>query len=327
MKTIYTEITYLVLAAIIFLAPAGFAAENTALSASVQAKVEAQAQEMSAVGVPAEPAQKMLTMMHQHQFSIENIVQAKLEVMNCAKNELPTEPVMNKAMEGIAKNASEQQVVTAMQAVHSRYAHAHQMAQSLSKDQTTVDNMTHSIAGSLAAGMNAQDMEAVMLQLQNHQNTQTMNKSEEDKLAIQTMQTTRTMARLGIHSIEVSGTICQALQNNYSHQEMAQLRHQMTSKINQTPPQQIAHQHANAIGKGGNPDGSIGGGDGPGPGPGGPDGSGSGSDGNGSGSGGSGSGSGGSGSGSSGSGSGPGGSGSGEGGSGSGSGGSGAGSN
>lgn len=276
--------------------------------------------------------------MHQHQFSAENIVRAKQEVMNCAKNELPTEPVMNKAMEGIAKNASEQQVITAMQAVHGRYAHAHQMAQTLSSDQTTVDNMTHAIAGSLAAGMKVQDMETVMLQLQNQQNTQTMNKSEEDKLAIQTMQTTRTMARLGIQSSQVSDTVCQALQNNYSHQEMAQLRHQMVNQIHQTPPQQIAHQHANAIGKGGTQGGSNAGGHGPGgSGPGdaaGGNGSGSGGSGaggsgsGGSGSGGSGEGSGGSGDG--GSGGGPGGNGSGgsgSGGSGEGSGGSGSGSN
>ncbi|MEN8246230.1 MAG: hypothetical protein ABFS43_15175 [Thermodesulfobacteriota bacterium] len=325
MKIIYKKITYLMLAAIVFLTPVCFSAENTALSASDQAQVEAQVQEMNKSGVPAGPAQNMLTMMHQHQFSDENIVRAQQEVMNCAKNELPTEPVMSKAMEGIAKNASEQQVITAMQTVHSRYAHAHQMAQTLSSDQTTVDNMTHSIADSLAAGMKVQDMETVMLQLQNQQNTQTMNKSEEDKLAIQTMQTTRTMARLGIQSSDVSDTVCQALQNNYSYQEMAQLRHQMANQIHQALPQQIAHQHANAIGKGGTQGGSNAGGQGPGGSGGGP---GDAAGGNGSGSGGSGQGSGGSGAG--GSGGGPGGSGSGgsgSGGSGEGSGGSGSGSN
>jgi hypothetical protein len=287
-----------------------FATENIALSTSVQAQIEAQAKEMSAVGVPAEPARDMLTAMHQHQFTSQNIVRAQQEVMNSAKAGLPTEPVMNKASEGMAKKASEQQVIAAMQTVHSRYARANRMAKTMSNDNHTVDKLTHSIADSMAAGMKAKDMDAIMLQLENQNKTQVKNKSEEDKLATQTMQTTRTMARLGIHSSEVSETICQALQNNYSHQEMEQLQHQMANSAHQVSPQQIANQHA--AGKGGNSRGSDG------------DNGSGGSDG---GSGGNGGGSGGSGGGSGGSGGGSGGSGGGSGGSGGGSGGSGGGSN
>jgi hypothetical protein len=92
----------------------------------------------------------------------------------------------------------------------------------------------------------------------------------------------------------VSDTVCQALQNQYTHQEMKQLRHQIATHASQQTPQQIANKHAGSIGKG---DGSSGSGSGSG-------GSGSGSGGSGSGSGGSGSGAGGSGSGSGGAGSG-----------------------
>ena len=306
------RISSLIVATILFLAPLCIASENTALSRSAQAQVEAQAQEMSAVGVPVEPARNMLTAMHQHQFSNQNIVRAQQVVMRCAKAGLPTEPVMNKASEGIAKKASEQQIIAAMQTVQSRYAHANRMAKTMSKNENTMDKLTHSIADSLAAGMSVRDMEAIMVQLEAQHKAQVKNKSEADKLAIQTMQTTRTMARLGIHSSEVSDTICLALKNNYNQQEMEQLRHQMANKAHQMPSQQIAHQHANAIGKGGSPSGNGSGSDGNGPDGGGGDGSG----GTGSGSGSGGSGSGGSGSSGSGSG-GPGGSGSGSSGSGS----------
>ena len=326
------KIPYLIVAITMFFSSLCFAAENIALSTSVQAQIEAQAEEMSTVGVPAEPARNMLTAMHQHQFTSQNIVRAQQEVMNCAKAGLPTEPVMNKAAEGIAKQASEQQIVAAMATVHGRYAQANQMAKTMSMEKNNVDKMTHSIADSLAAGMKAKDMEAIATQLKTHNFEQTKNKAENDKLATQTMQTTRTMARLGIHSSDVSGTICQALQNNYSHQEMEQLQHQMANNAHQVSPQQIANRYANAIGKGGN---SRGGGDngaggsdgGSGSSGGGSGASGGGSGGSGGGSGGSGSGSGGSGSGSGGSGGGSGGSGGGSGGSGGGSGGSGGGSN
>ena len=315
MRIAYLKITYLIVLPIMLLLPVCFAADNAALSGSVQAQIEVQAREMNAVGVPAEPARNMLTAMHQHQFTEGNIAKAQHTVMNCAKGGLPTEPVMNKAAEGMAKNASETQIIAAMQTVQNRYAHANKMAKTISSDDDTVDALTHSIADSLAAGMKARDMETVMLQLENRKKAQEKNKDEMDHLATQTMQTTRTMARLGILSSDVSDTVCQALQNNYSHLEMEQLQHQMAKQAHQVPPQQIAHQHANAIGKGGNPGGS-----GSAPGGSGPGDSGSGVGGNGSGSGSGGSGNG------SGSGSGSGGSGNGSG-SGSGSDGSGGGSN
>jgi len=303
MKNAYLKITYLIVLCIMLFSPVCFAVENSALSSSARAQIEEQVREMNAVGVPAEPARNMLTAMHQHQFAQDNIAKAQHTVMNCAKAGLPTEPVMNKASEGMAKNASETQIVAAMQTVQRRYTHANKMAKTISNDEDTVNALTYSIADSLAAGMKARDVEAVMLQLDNQNKIRAMNKGEEDKMAIQTMQTTRTMARLGIHSSDVSDTVCQALQNNYSHQEMEQLQYQMAKQAHQVPPQQIAHQHANAIGKGGNSGGSgegegSSGSDGdPGGGGGGGDGSGGNNGGSGNGSG-SGSGSGGKGSGS-----------------------------
>ena len=296
---------------VVLFASIGLAEESIALSASVRAEIEAQAKEMSAVGVPAEPARHMLTAMHQHQFTHENIVQAQHEVMNSAKAELPTEPVMNKAMEGMAKNANQQQVIAAMQTVRSRYAQARQMANKIAQDDQTVDALTHAIADSMAAGMKAGDMDAIALQLETRNRSRVRNKSAEDQLAVQTMQTTRTMARLGTLSKEVADTMCQALQNDYTHRQMQELRHQMVNQLHQMPPQKIARQHAQAIGKGGSQaDGNQGG-----------QGQGSGSGGVGSGN--SGGGAGGSGAGGSGSGSGGHGNGAGGGGSGSGSGGSG----
>ena len=282
------------------------AAESTALSDAVQAQIEAQAKEMNAAGVPAEPARNMLTMMHQHQFTHENIVKAQNTVMSCANNELPTEPVMSKAMGGMAKNASQQQVIAAMQTVQNRYASSSSMAKTMSKDKATVATLTHAIADSMAAGMKSGDMEVIALQVKNQNRTQAKNKNDENQLAIQTMQTTRTMARLGLASAQVSDTICQALQNQYTHKEMEQLRHQMANQVHQQTPQQIANQYASAIGKGGSHGGENQGGHGSGdgglggkgPGDGGAGGSSGGSGGNGSGSDGNGGGSSGSGSGS-----------------------------
>ena len=269
------KIIYLLLSALFILAPVSYAADDTHLPAQVRDQIETQTREMSAVGVPTDAARNMLTMMHRSRFRAETIVQAQQVVIDCAKEGLPTEPVMSKAMEGMAKQANAKNVVSAMEAVRSRQAFSFQMARTFSNDQKMVDSTARVIADSMAAGMKSRDMDQIMAQLQEQTRQQTRNQAEE--MVIQTMQTARTMARMGVHSTDVSDTLCQALQNSYTHQEMTQLRHQIAKQAHQASAQQIANQHAGSIGKGGNAGNSSGG-------------SGSGAGGSGSGSGGSGSG-------------------------------------
>ncbi len=291
----------LILFALVFFTATAFAADSEALSQQAMESIQQQTREMSALGIPKAQAKKMLTHMVRNRFRKQNRIRAQQVVMDTAKAGLPTGPVMGKAMEGMAKQAGEQHVIAAMETVRSRYAYSYRTAKTLCVNKKSTDTMATAIADSLAAGMPVQDINAITAQLQvrtqNHQQTQ--NKAENDKLAIQTLQTVRTMARMGFDPSDVSDTLCRALRNRYSHQEMKQLRLQIAKHTHQSSPQQIANQHAGAIGKGDNAGNS---------------GSGSGAGGSGSGAGGSGSGAGGSGSGAGGSGSGSGGSGSGAGG-------------
>ena len=105
-----------------------------------------------------------------------------------------------------------------------------------------------------------------------------------DNLAIQTIQTARTMARLDVQTSDISGILCQALQNQYSDQEMKLLRGQIIEQAHQTSSLQIANQYAGSIGKGGNGsnsgDSGSGGGNSGGSGSGGSGGGGSGGGGN-----------------------------------------------
>jgi hypothetical protein len=162
----------------------------------------------------------------------------------------------------------------------------------LSQDKKSIDAMTEAAAAGLAAGMRNEDMEAVAARIQARNRQQTANKAEIDQLAVQTMQTMRTMARLGVPSADVAETLCQALQNQYTHREMKQLRQQIAVGTNQASPLQIANRHAGSIGKGGAGSGSGTGGAESGSGGSSGSGNGAGGSGSGSGSGGSGGGSG-----------------------------------
>lgn len=297
---------YLIFAAFFLFSPLSYAADKTDITAEVQAQIETQARAMSAVGVSSDAARNMLTAMHQNQFKAETISQAQEAVMNSAKVGLPTEPVMSKAMEGMAKQAQEHQIIMAMETVRSRYAYSNKMAKSLSKDNQSAAKMTKAIADSLAAGMKNKDLETIATQLQAQSRQKTVNQAENTKLAIQTFLIVRTMARMGVQSSEVSETLTQALQGQFNHLDMSKLH------------QQTASHPAGSIGMGGQAGSSGAGGSGGGPGGGG-SGGGAGGGGSGSGAGGGGSG-GGAGGGGSGGGPGGGGSGGGPGGGGSGSG-------
>jgi hypothetical protein len=131
---------------------------------------------MRAVGVPAQAARDMLTTMHRYGFAPEHVGRVQQETIRCAKAGLPAEPMMNKAMEGMAKQASEQQILAAMTAVHSRYAQANRLAKTISEEKETVDAVMQAIADSLAAGMQTRDMEAVAAHLEIQTRQQTMER-------------------------------------------------------------------------------------------------------------------------------------------------------
>jgi uncharacterized membrane protein YgcG len=78
------------------------------------------------------------------------------------------------------------------------------------------------LAESMAAGMNQEDAERIMQALRAR--TRNMAQAHSEELAMQTVMTTRTMLRLRMQSKSVGDSVCQALQQGYSAQEMLKLR-------------------------------------------------------------------------------------------------------
>ncbi|MGB3211041.1 MAG: hypothetical protein WBB19_10085 [Desulforhopalus sp.] len=237
---------------VIFFALSTLAHATEKLNTSLQAQenIRQMTQEMSSYGVPEAKAQKMLTVMHQNNFQHQNVVRAHQTVIGAARDGLPTDPIMNKAMEGMVKQAEEQQVIQAMETVRSRYEYANRMAKSLSEDRKTTERIAGTIADCLTAGMSDRDMDRIMAQLRVRTRQQTRNQGEE--LSLQTMQTVRTMARLGARSTDVSETVNQALQHQNTAQHMAQLRNNFVRDAQQTSAKSLAHRYAGTGEKGNN---------------------------------------------------------------------------
>ena len=199
-------------------------------------------------GIPSDDAVKMTRMMIQNRFQHKNTLRAQQIVMDAAKKNLPIDPVMNKAFEGIAKNAHENQVVQAMAKTRDRYSYAYSHAREFTNKRGRTGNIGNAIAKGLAAGMTEKDIERTTERLR--QRTRQMTRTRAEMLAKESFLALRTMARLGVSSKMTADMVCQALQQQYSTQEMKQMHHSFMTRSMNTNPAKLAHQYAYAIRKG-----------------------------------------------------------------------------
>ena len=161
-------------------------------------------------------------------FSQQQVLQAQAILMNARQQGLQTEPIMDKAQEGLAKHAQAKAVVRAMEQVRSRHEFASKQARAITNNRARVNQMATILAGSMAAGMTPDDANRIVQTLQVR--IQNMNKTHAEDLALQTFMTTRTMARLGMQSKSVGDSVCQALQQGYSAQEMHSMQNTIMEK-------------------------------------------------------------------------------------------------
>jgi hypothetical protein len=202
-------------------------------------------------GIPSEEAIQMTRMMIENRFQQQNILQAQQTLMNTVKQGLPKDPVMNKAYEGIAKNVPAGKVVQAMEKVHNRYSYAYRKANQHAKDPGRVQNLGNSIAEGLTAGMTETDIERTIEKLE--QRTRQMTQARIEALTEETFLSLKLMARRGVSSQEAAEVVCQALKQQYSVQEMKQVRHSFMMHSMNTDPTKLAHQFAHNIRQGGRP--------------------------------------------------------------------------
>jgi hypothetical protein len=203
---------------------------------------------MVSVGIPQDQVLQMVRTMNRNRFSNQNMIRAQKTVMETQAKGLPAEPVMNKAMEGLAKNVSEENIVRAMEQVQQRYAIANRHAKQFTENKAGQQQLRNTVADCLSAGINNADLDRIMTQLQ--QQTRQMTNNQTETYALTTMQTTRTMARMGVQSASAAAVVCEALQNRYSVQEMNQLNQQFMSQAMNMSPNRVANQYAQAIAKG-----------------------------------------------------------------------------
>jgi chorismate mutase len=221
-------------------------------------------------GFNTENVINMTRQMLANNFKQQQILQAHAILMNARQQGLQTEPIMNKAQEGLAKQVQARAVVKAMGKVLSRHEFAAKQVKAFTKDRAKMNQMETILAGSLAAGMNHEDAERIMQVLR--ERTGNMTRAHAEDLAMQTFMATQMMMRLEMQSKSVRDSVCQALQQGYNAQEMNRMRNTIMANARGQNSDFGQHGGQSAMGGMGYPGGDSGDGMGDGTGGGGMDG-------------------------------------------------------
>ena len=224
---------------------------DDALPENAGLQVRNNTRQMIRSGISQDDATQLTRAMLQHRFQERHILKAQNTLVETMQSGIPVAPVMNKALEGMAKNKPDEVIVQAMKKTQSRYAYAYRKAQELTPDREMQNSLGLSIAQGMGAGLQDKNMAPVMAQLQTRIRLMSQNKA--DELCLQTFLTTRVMARRGVDPDTVSDVVCQALQNRFTAREMQQMRLNFNKQSQQMSPNQLANQFAQRLGQGEKP--------------------------------------------------------------------------
>jgi len=202
-------------------------------------------------GLQQDDAILMTRAMIQARFNRRQIVEAQHIIGRTLKKNLPVEPVMNKAYEGIAKQVPAQSIVRAMKQVNSRYEHAYALAGQLSKQKETVQQLGQELAAGLAAGMSRKDMDKLVQQLRHRERQMDPVKSQ--KLASECLLTARDMARQGVSSATAAQVVNRAMEKGFGAREMRSMRSSFMHRGARGSAESLAKSYSTAIASGKNP--------------------------------------------------------------------------
>jgi len=199
-------------------------------------------------GIPGDEAIKLTRLMIKEQFKQEYVLRAHEIVMNAKHEGLPPEPIMNKVYEGIAKQVRMENIVQAMERVRSRHAFADEQAKKMTQEQDQVNSLRDIISDSSAAGVSNEDIGHIVSEFQKR--AKQMERIHADELAMESFQTARFMARVGVPSEDAKGVICQALKRRYSAWDMITLRTRFSAQYGNSDPESLAREYNKQMRKG-----------------------------------------------------------------------------
>ena len=208
-------------------------------------EVRANVQQMIGIGLDEDDLVNLTQTMLQHRFETRQILQSQEILSKSHQLGLPTRPVTNKAFEGMSKNIPADNIIAAMEQVHSRYAFAYAEVGKIAQPETQTSQLGNMLAGSLAAGIGREDAKTIIAAL--HARSQSQGRAATDQLAHASLRMARDIARLGVSSRNATAVVVQALDNNLSAKDITALHASFVAQSKQTPPEKLAVNYSRAI--------------------------------------------------------------------------------
>lgn len=206
-----------------------------------------QVMEMYQARLDPDGTPELLKAMQQNQFSRQNMVRIQTMLRDAYGENLPTEPLMNKVQEGIAKSIGDEAIVRAVERVQKRYEYAYSQAETFDWDREQIDLFGALLARTYTAGFNEQQCEQILAELKIRIRTRSMNRDQSLQLAVATMTTARIMAHRRVRSATISALLTNALQKSYQARDMHTLQTSFTNQARHGSAEIIAQQFSNDI--------------------------------------------------------------------------------
>lgn len=182
-------------------------------------------------GLSREEIMAVTQAMVQARFEEQYIISLQNAVMQAYNQGLPTAPLNDKILEGIAKHAPPPSIIMAMARITNRYTHALQLATQLTGEKSQINQWGALIATGNAAGLPFEDLEKILHQIQARSTTE--NEKKSNLFITQTLTTARDMARQTVTPEAVTKIIGIAIAKGFNGNEMQELNRTFSTHARQ----------------------------------------------------------------------------------------------
>ncbi len=210
-----------------------------------ETQLKTEAREMIQAGMDKDESINMNRLMLKNRFTLEQRISARKIVMQAYQEGLPPEPIMNKAYEGMAKQADQENIIQAMEKVRARYAFAYQQAKGTSDKESQRTQVMEQIQKCVAAGMAENDVERITYQLRYR--VRELPKEDTDGLAAETFRMAKEMVRQRVRSMQAAEVVREALDNNYGAKEMIRIRHSFRKHSKEASAHRVAKAYLECL--------------------------------------------------------------------------------
>jgi len=239
---------FLLIITLICLMPAfSFADEvDDVLPSDTPAKVKESARQAIQMGVENQGVIQMTQTMLQNQYREKQMIQAHEVLMNAKQENLPQEPLMNKFNESVANKEKAKDTIKAMETVRTQYKTASDLAGKMTQDRVQAQVLTDEMAQCMASGVKSGDMKKIATSLQ--ERTKDMDPDQTQAYNKATLGTVQQMAQTGASSGSTSKMVRNALEKQYSMQDMGKLQTTFMAEVkNAGEATALANSFSNAI--------------------------------------------------------------------------------